>query len=32
VHALDAAGELPSQAAVRRLVAVVISALRPARN
>jgi len=32
VHALDAAGELASQAAVRRLVVVVISALRPARN
>jgi len=32
VHALDAAGDLPSQAAVRRLVPVVISALRPARD
>ncbi len=32
VHALDAAGDLPSRAAVSRLVPVVLSALRPVRN
>jgi len=31
VHALGAAGELPSKAAVRRLVAVTLAALRPGR-
>jgi AcrR family transcriptional regulator len=31
VHAVGAAGELPSKAAVRRLVAVTLAALRPAR-
>ena len=31
LHALAAAGELPSRAAVRRLVAVTLSRLRPPR-